>query len=163
MIPRFPSSLPSRKYSLLAPRKVGDSSKCNAQAARCTGEIAVKGFRGDLESVRCPISRCTGNEDVAPHYAKQENAVQIPLQNAVVWGGGVWYNAEHEKWGEPNLVVYWGPMGCLTGFYFITNTAHEIMPTGDREAYEGGVQAYGDVSRGSSRRDGGQLRKLSSA
>ena len=60
-------------------------------------------------------------------------------------------------------VVYWGPMGCLTGFYFITNTAHEIMPTGDREAYEGGVQAYGDVSRGSSRRDGGQLRKLSSA
>ena len=25
-------------------------------------------------------------------------------------------------------VVYWGPMGCLTGFYFITNTAHEIMP-----------------------------------
>ena len=60
-------------------------------------------------------------------------------------------------------VVYWGPMGCLTGFYFITNTAHEIMPTGDREAYEGGVQAYGGVSRGSSRRDGGQLRKLSSA
>ena len=25
-------------------------------------------------------------------------------------------------------VVYWGPMGCLTGFYFITNTAHEIQP-----------------------------------
>lgn len=25
-------------------------------------------------------------------------------------------------------VVYWGPMGCLTGFYFITNTEHEIMP-----------------------------------
>ena len=25
-------------------------------------------------------------------------------------------------------VVYWGPMGCLTGFYFITNTAHAIMP-----------------------------------
>ena len=25
-------------------------------------------------------------------------------------------------------VVYWGPMGCLTGFYFITNTVHEIMP-----------------------------------
>ncbi|MBQ7666481.1 MAG: S-ribosylhomocysteine lyase [Kiritimatiellae bacterium] len=25
-------------------------------------------------------------------------------------------------------VVYWGPMGCLTGFYFITSTAHEIMP-----------------------------------
>ena len=25
-------------------------------------------------------------------------------------------------------VVYWGPMGCLTGFYFITNTPHEIMP-----------------------------------
>ena len=25
-------------------------------------------------------------------------------------------------------VVYWGPMGCLTGFYFITNTSHEIMP-----------------------------------
>ncbi|MBR1871002.1 MAG: S-ribosylhomocysteine lyase [Kiritimatiellae bacterium] len=25
-------------------------------------------------------------------------------------------------------VVYWGPMGCLTGFYFITATAHEIMP-----------------------------------
>ncbi len=83
-----------------------DPSKGNAQAARCTGEIAVKGFRGDLESVRCPISRCTGNEDVAPHYAKQENAVQIPLQNAVVWGGGVWYNAEHEKWVEPNLVAY---------------------------------------------------------
>jgi len=25
-------------------------------------------------------------------------------------------------------VVYWGPMGCLTGFYFITQTAHEIQP-----------------------------------
>jgi len=25
-------------------------------------------------------------------------------------------------------VVYWGPMGCLTGFYFITNTADEIRP-----------------------------------
>jgi len=25
-------------------------------------------------------------------------------------------------------VVYWGPMGCLTGFYFITMTEHEIMP-----------------------------------
>lgn len=25
-------------------------------------------------------------------------------------------------------VVYWGPMGCLTGFYFITNTAHAILP-----------------------------------
>ena len=25
-------------------------------------------------------------------------------------------------------IVYWGPMGCLTGFYFITNTAHAIMP-----------------------------------
>ena len=25
-------------------------------------------------------------------------------------------------------VVYWGPMGCLTGFYFITNTGYAIMP-----------------------------------
>ena len=25
-------------------------------------------------------------------------------------------------------VVYWGPMGCLTGFYFITSTAHAIQP-----------------------------------
>jgi len=25
-------------------------------------------------------------------------------------------------------VVYWGPMGCLTGFYFITQTTHEIQP-----------------------------------
>ena len=25
-------------------------------------------------------------------------------------------------------VVYWGPMGCLTGFYFITSTPDEIMP-----------------------------------
>lgn len=25
-------------------------------------------------------------------------------------------------------VVYWGPMGCLTGFYFIVRTEHEIMP-----------------------------------
>ena len=25
-------------------------------------------------------------------------------------------------------VVYWGPMGCLTGFYFITNTPNEIQP-----------------------------------
>ncbi len=25
-------------------------------------------------------------------------------------------------------VVYWGPMGCLTGFYFITKTEHEIQP-----------------------------------
>ena len=25
-------------------------------------------------------------------------------------------------------VVYWGPMGCLTGFYFITLTADEIQP-----------------------------------
>ena len=25
-------------------------------------------------------------------------------------------------------VVYWGPMGCLTGFYFLTSTEHEIMP-----------------------------------
>ena len=25
-------------------------------------------------------------------------------------------------------VVYWGPMGCLTGFYFITFTADEVRP-----------------------------------
>lgn len=25
-------------------------------------------------------------------------------------------------------VIYWGPMGCLTGFYFITSTEHEIQP-----------------------------------
>ncbi len=25
-------------------------------------------------------------------------------------------------------VVYWGPMGCLTGFYFLTNTEREIKP-----------------------------------
>ena len=25
-------------------------------------------------------------------------------------------------------VVYWGPMGCLTGFYFIVRTEYEIMP-----------------------------------
>ena len=25
-------------------------------------------------------------------------------------------------------VVYWGPMGCLTGCYFITNTEEEIQP-----------------------------------
>ncbi len=25
-------------------------------------------------------------------------------------------------------VVYWGPMGCLTGFYFITGTPQPIMP-----------------------------------
>lgn len=25
-------------------------------------------------------------------------------------------------------VVYWGPMGCLTGFYFITRTAKKIGP-----------------------------------
>ena len=25
-------------------------------------------------------------------------------------------------------VVYWGPMGCLTGCYFIVSTAHEIQP-----------------------------------
>lgn len=25
-------------------------------------------------------------------------------------------------------VVYWGPMGCLTGFYFIVNTEKEIQP-----------------------------------
>ena len=25
-------------------------------------------------------------------------------------------------------VVYWGPMGCLTGFYFITQTPHAITP-----------------------------------
>ena len=25
-------------------------------------------------------------------------------------------------------VVYWGPMGCLTGFYFIVNTKDEIAP-----------------------------------
>ena len=25
-------------------------------------------------------------------------------------------------------VVYWGPMGCLTGCYFITSTEHEIQP-----------------------------------
>ena len=26
-------------------------------------------------------------------------------------------------------VVYWGPMGCLTGCYFIVATKHEIMPS----------------------------------
>ncbi len=25
-------------------------------------------------------------------------------------------------------VVYWGPMGCLTGFYFLTCTDHKIQP-----------------------------------
>ncbi len=27
-----------------------------------------------------------------------------------------------------NHVVYWGPMGCLTGFYFITSTERAIVP-----------------------------------
>ena len=25
-------------------------------------------------------------------------------------------------------VVYWGPMGCLTGCYFLVKTVHEIQP-----------------------------------
>ena len=25
-------------------------------------------------------------------------------------------------------VIYWGPMGCLTGCYFLTNTVHKIQP-----------------------------------
>lgn len=48
-----------------------------------------------------------------------------------------------------NHVVYWGPMGCLTGFYFITNTEHEIQPKEIekliRAAYRHQAQYKGDV------------------
>jgi len=46
-------------------------------------------------------------------------------------------------------VVYWGPMGCLTGFYFITNTTDEIQPKDIakliRAAYRYQASYKGDV------------------
>ena len=36
------------------------------------------------------------------------------------------YLRNHPVWKDE--LIYWGPMGCLTGFYFITNTAHAILP-----------------------------------
>ena len=30
--------------------------------------------------------------------------------------------------GWKQNIIYWGPMGCLTGCYFITNTDYEIQP-----------------------------------
>ena len=46
-------------------------------------------------------------------------------------------------------VVYWGPMGCLTGFYFITNTADEIQPKDIakliRDAYRYQAKYKGEV------------------
>ena len=42
-----------------------------------------------------------------------EHVVATYLRNDPVW---------------KDRVVYWGPMGCLTGCYFITATAEEIMP-----------------------------------
>ena len=33
------------------------------------------------------------------------------------------YLRNHPVWKD--RLIYWGPMGCLTGFYFIANTPHE--------------------------------------
>jgi len=37
------------------------------------------------------------------------------------------YLRNNPEWKDQ--VIYWGPMGCLTGFYFITQTEHEIEPS----------------------------------
>ena len=42
-----------------------------------------------------------------------EHVVATYLRNDPVW---------------KDRIVYWGPMGCLTGFYLLTSTDHEIMP-----------------------------------
>ena len=46
-------------------------------------------------------------------------------------------------------VVYWGPMGCLTGFYFITLTEDEIRPRDIekliRDAYRHQANYRGEV------------------
>lgn len=70
---------------------------------------------------------------------------------------GATFLRNHEKWGSK--VVYFGPMGCRTGFYLILagdHTSEEIVPL-LREMYEFMARFEGDVPGASAKECGNYL------
>ena len=70
---------------------------------------------------------------------------------------GATFLCNHETWGS--RVIYFGPMGCRTGFYLILAgdyTAEEIVPL-LREMYEYMAQFEGDVPGASAKECGNYL------
>ena len=70
---------------------------------------------------------------------------------------GATFLRNHEIWG--NKVIYFGPMGCRTGFYLILSgdhTAEEIVPL-LREMYEFMSRYEGDVPGASAKECGNYL------
>lgn len=70
---------------------------------------------------------------------------------------GATFLRNHEKWGSK--VVYFGPMGCRTGFYLILagdHTSEEIVPL-LREMYEFMSRFEGDVPGASAKECGNYL------
>lgn len=70
---------------------------------------------------------------------------------------GATFLRNHETWGS--RVIYFGPMGCRTGFYLILAgdyTAEEIVPL-LREMYEYMARFEGDVPGASAKECGNYL------
>jgi LuxS protein involved in autoinducer AI2 synthesis len=104
---------------------------------------------------------CTGQDIVTtfdirmtrPNYEPVMNTAEIHTLEHL----GATFLRNHEIWG--NKVIYFGPMGCRTGFYLILSgdhTAEEIVPL-LREMYEFMSRYEGDVPGASAKECGNYL------
>lgn len=104
---------------------------------------------------------CTGQDIVTtfdirmtrPNYEPVMNTAEIHTLEHL----GATFLRNHEIWG--NKVIYFGPMGCRTGFYLILSgdhTAEEIVPL-LREIYEFMSRYEGDVPGASAKECGNYL------
>ncbi len=103
---------------------------------------------------------CTGQDIVTtfdirmtrPNYEPVMNTAEIHTLEHL----GATFLRNHEIWG--NKVIYFGPMGCRTGFYLILSgdhTAEEIALL--REMYEFMSRYEGDVPGASAKECGNYL------
>ncbi len=104
---------------------------------------------------------CTGQDIVTtfdirmtrPNYEPVMNTAEIHTLEHL----GATFLRNHEIWGSK--VIYFGPMGCRTGFYLILagdHTAEEIVPL-LREMYEFMSRYEGDVPGASAKECGNYL------
>ncbi len=88
-----------------------------------------------------------------PNFEPVMNTAEIHTMEHL----GATFLRNHEKWGSK--VVYFGPMGCRTGFYLILagdHTSEEIVPL-LREMYEFMSRFEGDVPGASAKECGNYL------
>ena len=104
---------------------------------------------------------CTGQDIVTTFDIRMTRPNYEPVMNTAevhtIEHLGATFLRNHEIWG--NKVIYFGPMGCRTGFYLILSgdhTAEEIVPL-LREMYEFMSRYEGDVPGASAKECGNYL------